>query len=263
MMMRNPKYQKLIPINTEFRRNNTVFSASAGLIFYLGYDIMNFWKRGVMNLENEPIYVFPPKLSRTEKQAKALNDLAEHRKISKQMYRNLILAGVIFALSLFVKFIIIKVLLMLLAAGNAAVGIILYRYYTLSRDTRLYTRIYSDRLEHLQKLGLMGDMLKVTLYYDEVERSSQDGRGNMCFKLKKCEKSQFTKVSRKGGESDHQPKDSLAVLKFIDTKSKLTLIEKLHEEIKYPKKNYKVITDDDDFYSKEDMEWDPLHKHGL
>ena len=216
-----------------------------------------------MNLKDEPLYVFPPKLSRTEKQAKALNDLAEHRKMSKQMYRNLILAGVIFALSLFVKFIVIKILLILLAAGNAAVGIILYRYYTLSRDTRLYTRIYPDRLEHLQKLGLMGDMLKVTLYYNEVERSSQDGRGNMCFKLKKCVKSQFAKVDKKGVESPYQLKDNLAVLKFIDTKAKLTLIDKLHDEINYPKKNYNVITDDDDYYSKEDMEWDPLHKHGL
>ena len=188
-----------------------------------------------MNLKDEPLYVFPPRLSRTEKQAKALNDLAEHRKMSKQMYRNLILAGVIFALSLFVKFIIIKILLILLAAGNAAVGIILYRYYTLSRDTRLYTRIYPNRLEHLQKLGLMGDMLKVTLYYNEVERSSQDGRGNMCFKLKKCVKSQFAKVDKKGVESPYQLKDNLAVLKFIDTKAKLTLIDKL----------------------------DQLHKHGL
>jgi len=216
-----------------------------------------------MNLKDEPLYVFPPKLSRTEKQAKALNDLAEHRKMSKQMYRNLILAGVIFALSLFVKFIIIKILLILLAAGNAAVGIILYRYYTLSRDTRLYTRIYPDRLEHLQKLGLMGDMLKVTLYYNEVERSSQDSRGNMCFKLKKCVRSKFTKVDKKGNENDHQPKDGIAVIKFIDTKAKLTLIDKLHDEINYPKKNYNVITDDDDYYSKEDMEWDQLHKHGL
>ena len=206
-----------------------------------------------MNLKDEPLYVFPPKLSRTEKQAKALNDLAEHRKISKQMYRNLILAGVIFALSLFVKFIIIKILLILLAAGNAAVGIILYRYYTLSRDTRLYTHIYPDRLEHLQKLGLMGDMLKVTLYYNEVERSSQDGRGNMCFKLKKCVKSQFAKVDKKGAESPYQLKDNLAVLKFIDTKAKLTLIDKFHDEINYPKKNYNVITDDDDYYSKEEV----------
>ena len=66
-------------------------------------------------MKDEPLYVFPPKLSRTEKQAKALNDLAEHRKMSKQMYRNLILAGVIFALSLFVKFIVIKILLILLS----------------------------------------------------------------------------------------------------------------------------------------------------
>ena len=219
-------------------------------------------KRGC-TMQTGPIYVFPPKLSRTEKQAKAMNDLAEHRKMSRQMYKNLILAGVIFAIGVIIKVIFIKVLMFALAIGNAAVGIILYRYYTLSRDTRLYTRIFPDRIEHLQKRGLTGDMLSIVLYYDEVERTSQDSRGNMCFKLKECRRSVFTIVGRKGGESPYQPKDGLLVVKFIDTKAKLTLIDKLHEEINYPKKNYNVITDEDDYYSKEDMEWDKLHKHGL
>ncbi len=209
------------------------------------------------------IYEFPPKLSRTEKQAKAINDLAEHRKISRQMYRNLILAGIIFVLAVIVKVILIKVLLMAVAVANAAVGVLLYRYYSLSRDTRLYTRIYPDRTEHLQKLGLLGDMLEVTLYYDEVEKSGQDPRGNMCFHLKEAERSAFYKIDRKGERREYQPKDGILVLRFIDTKAKLTLIDKLHEEIKYPKKNYNVITDDDDYYSEEDMEWDKLHKHGL
>ncbi|HCJ41809.1 hypothetical protein [uncultured Ruminococcus sp.] len=209
------------------------------------------------------IYEFPPKLSRTEKQAKAINDLAEHRKMSRQMYRNLILAGIIFVLAVIVKVMLIKVLLMAVAVANAAVGVLLYRYYSLSRDTRLYTRIYPDRTEHLQKLGLLGDMLEVTLYYDEVEKSEQDPRGNMCFHLKAAEKSAFYKIGRKGERREFQPKDGILVLRFIDTKAKLTLIDKLHEEIKYPKKNYNVITDDDDYYSEEDMEWDKLHKHGL
>lgn len=214
-------------------------------------------------LNDKPIYEFPPKLSRTEKQAKAVNDLAEHRKMSKQMYKNLVLAGIIFALSIIVKVLIIKVLLMAVAIGNAAVGLLLYRFYTLSRDTRLYTRIYPDRLEHLQKLGLMGDMLKVTLYYDEIESSSQDSRGNMCFRMKEISKTSAEKISSKGIASGYEIKNSLLTLKFIDTRSKLTLIEKLYEEIKYPKKDYKVITDDDDYYSEEDLKWDKLHKHGL
>ena len=192
-----------------------------------------------------------------------MNDLAEHRKMSKQMYRNLVLAGIIFALAVIVKVMIIKVLLMAVAVGNAAVGVLLYRYYTLSRDTRLYTRIFTDRLEHLQKSGLMGDMLKVTLYYDEIERSSQDSRGNMCFKLKMQNKTTAEKISRRDKSSAYVIKDGLLTLKFIDTKAKLTLIDKLHEQIKYPKKNYNVITDDDDYYSEDDMMWDKLHKHGL
>lgn len=217
----------------------------------------------MLYLENELIYEFPPKLSRAEKQAKAANDLAEHKKMSKQMYRNLFIAGIIFLMAIFVDFLLIKVLLMALAVANAAVGVVLYRYFTLSRDTRLYTRIYGDRLEHLQKLGLVGDMLKITLYYDEVERSSLDGRGNMCFKLGEIRLTKMEIVSRKGESNPYQPKDGLLLLRFIDTKSKLTLIDKLHEEIGYPKKNYNIITDEDDYYTEEDMEWDKLHKHGL
>ena len=85
----------------------------------------------------------------------------------------------------------------------------------------------------------------------------------MCFHLKNTEKSRFSKLSRKGERTAYQPKDGILVMKFIDTKAKLTLIEKLHEEINYPKKNYNVLTDEDDYYSEEDMEWDKLHKHGL
>lgn len=214
-------------------------------------------------MENELIYEFPPKLSRGEKQAKAANDLAEHKKMTSQMYKNLVAAGMIFLMAVFVKPVIVKLLLMALAAANALVGAVLYRFYTLSRDTRLYTRIYPDRLEHLQRLGLMGDMLKVTLYFDEVERSSQDGMGNMCFKLKELQRTELERVDKKGRSSGYTPKDKLLTLRFIDTKAKLTLIEKLHEEIGYPKKDYRTITDEDDYYSEEDMEWDKLHKHGL
>ena len=71
------------------------------------------------------------------------------------------------------------------------------------------------------------------------------------------------KISRRDRSSAYVIKDGLLTLKFIDTKAKLTLIDMLHEQIKYPKKNYNVITDDDDYYSEDDMMWDKLHKHGL
>ena len=53
--------------------------------------------------------------------------------------------------------------------------------------------------------------------------------------------------------------ENKVTIDFQDTKAKLYLIENLHEQIKYPKKQYNVIEDEED----EDDKWDPLHKHGL
>ena len=36
------------------------------------------------------------------------------------------------------------------------------------------------------------------------------------------------------------------VIDFQDSKTKLFLLENLHEQIKYPKKNYNVIEDEDE-----------------
>ncbi len=208
------------------------------------------------------IYEFPPRLSRSEKQAKALHDLQEHQKFRRQMYKNLILAGVIFALSLLVKPVLIKILLILIAAGNAAVGALIYRFYSLSRDTSLYTRIYDNRLEHCQRVGLTGDKLHITLYYSDISSSRQDNRGRLIVSLGTQEKS-FCERETKQGDKKGEDMGSTITLRFADTPSKLTLIEKMHEQIKYPKKQYNVISDEDDYYSDEDMKWDSLHKHGL
>ena len=91
-----------------------------------------------------PIYEFPPKMSRSEKQAKALHDLQEHKKMRSNMYRNIILAAAIFAISFAVKVVIIKILLILISVGNAAVAVLLYKYYALSRDTKVSTKIFED-----------------------------------------------------------------------------------------------------------------------
>lgn len=202
------------------------------------------------------LYEYPPKLTRLQKQQKAVNDIAEHKKMQKALYRGLIIGCAICVLALLVPTMIIKILLMLIGIGNIAVAFLLYRFSAMSRDTECFTRIYDDHIEHKQGSLLTKKYLTVTLAFDDIVKSEQTPQGAMVFYLtdsaapatEGADKKQLAELS------EHR-----LTLSFQDTKAKLYLINELHEKIKYPKKDYNVIEDDED----EDDLWDPLHKHGL
>lgn len=212
------------------------------------------------------IYEFPPKLNRIEKQAKAVHDLEEYKKMRQNMFKNLILGIVIIVMGILAKVTLISVVLMIIGGVNIAVGIVVYSLMSLSRDTNSYSRIYEDKIEHKQRIGLSQKYLKCVIYYDEIAKSFQDSHGNMIINFEKLQKSEFSEIDADDkNEKKYEIQNNEIKLKFIDIKSKLTLIEKCSDKIKYPKKNYNIINDEegDDYYSEEDLKWDKLHKHGL
>lgn len=202
------------------------------------------------------LYEYPPKLNRTERQQKAAHDLAEHKKMHKTLYRGLILGCVICVLAFAVPNVIIRILLLIIGAGNIAVAYLLYRFSAMSRDTECYTRIYDDHLEHRQGSLLSKKYFSVVLRYEDIVRSEQTPQGDMVFYLKD---GAVVESEDAGKRQLDELKEHFITLSFQDTKSKLYLINELHEKIKYPKKEYNVIEDDE----TEDDLWDPLHKHGL
>ena len=202
------------------------------------------------------LYEYPPKLNRIQRQQKAVNDLAEHRKMRKGLYRNLIIGCVIGVVGIFVPVMIVRILLWLIAAANIAVALLLYRFSALSRDTECFTRIYDDRIEHKQGSLLSKKYLTVTLMYSDIERSEQTPQGAVVFYLKEDAAPSLEGFTAR---AERELSRHRLTLSFQDTKAKLYLINELHDRIKYPKKNYNVIEDEED----EDDLWDPLHKHGL
>ena len=202
------------------------------------------------------LYEYPPKLNRQQRQQKALNDLGEHKKMQRGLYRSLIIGSAIGVLAFFVPVILVRILLLLIAAGNIAVALLLYRYSAMSRDTECYTRIYDDHIEHKQGSLLTKKYMTVSLGYQDIVRSEQTPQGRLVFTL-----AENASVSADGGGKRVQRElsEHKLTLTFQDTKAKLYLIGELYEQIKYPKKDYNVIEDEED----EDDLWDPLHKHGL
>lgn len=211
------------------------------------------------------LYEYPPKLSHAGRQAKALHDLEQHRKIRRNMIKNIIIAAVILALSFFVNVLIVRVVLIVIALANAAVGGLLYWYNMLSFDTKLYSRIYDDHLEHSQRVGFSKRYLHAVIAYADVEKSEQDNHGNLLVTLKSDNSAELFTCDENGeNRQAYELKDNTVSLRFADTKAKLTLVSDLYEKINYPHKEYKVIEDDDDdYYTAEDKKWDSFGKHGF
>lgn len=211
------------------------------------------------------VYEYPPKISRASRQAKAASDLAQHRKIRRNMLKNLVLAAVIIGISFLVGNIFIKILLIIIGLTNAAVGALLYWYNMLSFDAKVYSRIYDDHIEHSQRVGFSKRYLHADIEYSDIEKSEQDNRGNLIVHLKNDHGAKLYTTDENGGDrQDLALQDNSVTLKFADTKAKLTLVNDLYGQIKYPHKQYNVIDDDDDdYYTAEDKKWDSLGKHGL
>lgn len=202
------------------------------------------------------LYEYPPKLSRTERQQKAAHDIAEHKKMQKALYRGLIIGCIICVLAFLVPNAVIRILLLLIGIGNIGVAFLLYRFSAMSRDTECYTRVYEDHIEHRQGSLLTKKYFSVVLKYEDIVKSEQTPQGAMVFYLNEDAAPETEGMDRK--HSDELAAHRLT-LTFQDTKAKLFLINELHEKIKYPKKEYNVIEDEE----TEDDLWDPLHKHGL
>ncbi len=204
------------------------------------------------------LYEYPPKLDRKGKQLKAVHDLEEHKKFQKNIYRNLILGIVIVVLGMLVPLAVLKIAVMLIGFCNIGMAFLLSRYSAMSRDTNCYTRIFDDRLEHKQGSLISKNYTSVVLYYADILKSEQTPSGRLTVWLKEGHGLQL-KQDKPTRNVENELKEGKITLNFQDTRAKLYLIENLHEEIKYPKKQYNVIEDEED----EDDLWDPLHKHGL
>ncbi|MBR6338298.1 MAG: hypothetical protein IKR76_11310 [Ruminococcus sp.] len=190
------------------------------------------------------MYSYPPKLDKREQVLKAAHDLEEHRKMQKNMYKNLAIAGAIVVIGFLAPPLIVKVILWLVGAGNIFVALLLYRVYALSRSTECYTRIYDDHIEHCQITLITHIKTEIVLKYSDVERSYQDKRGRLIVCLKSgAEPSVRNSKPYKFMDSELQ--NGRLMLDFQDTRAKLFLIENLHEQINYPKKEYNIIEDDD------------------
>ena len=173
------------------------------------------------------LYKFPKKLSAPEQIEQAGERIKVKNKIKKLRIQNIILLAVICILLWRVPAIWLKLLTVFILLIYIAFNCLIIMSVRRQEDSGAYTRIYDDRIEHKQaKLFNLKktNYREVTVFYKDIQSSSQDAFGNMQFRLK-------------SGET--------ISMYFCDTDAKLFMINNLYKEIKYPKKEYRDISDDE------------------
>ncbi len=191
------------------------------------------------------LYSYPPKLDKREMMLKAANDLAEHKKMQRNMYKNIILAAVIIAIGFFAPLMIVRVILWLIGAGNLITAVLLYQVYALSRNTDHYTKIYDDHIEHRQVSLIRKIVTTANVSYSDVEKSYQDKKGRLVLVLKEGAKPDVS-FSKPYKYLQSELDAGRVVLDFQDTRTKLYMLDNLYEKINYPKKEYNIIEDEDE-----------------
>lgn len=173
------------------------------------------------------LYKFPKKLSAPEQIEQAGERIKVKNKIKKLRIQNIILLAVICILLWRVPAIWLKLLTVFILLIYIAFNCLIIMSVRRQEDSGAYTRIYDDRIEHKQaKLFNLKktNYREVTVFYKDIQSSSQDAFGNMQFRLKSGE---------------------IISMYFCDTDAKLFMINNLYKEIKYPKKEYRDISDDE------------------
>ncbi len=182
------------------------------------------------------LYKFPKKLSASEQIEQAGERIKVNKKIKRLKIQNIILLVVICILLWRVPTIWLKILtafiLLLCIVFNCLILMVVKR----QEDSGAYTKIYDDHIEHKQArlFNLKKTNYKeVTVFYNDIQSTSQDAFGNLQFKMKSGE---------------------IVSMYFCDTDAKLYLINNLYKEIKYPKKEYRDLSADETF-DKDDPDY--------
>lgn len=191
------------------------------------------------------IYQYPPKVDRTTRQMQEFNASLERKKYKKDALKNLCLAFILVVISFFVPFVPVKILLIVFTVFYVFLSYLIFHYGMFINSSKIWTKVYDDRIENSQLSALMPWFKVSVVYFEDIESSYQNVVGDLCFKLKDGYKSKV-EVSKKNTIISQEIKNNELSLHFSDTQPKLFIINEFYEKIKYPKKEYREIVDEDE-----------------
>lgn len=191
------------------------------------------------------LYQYPPKIDRKTAQLRKFNDSLERKKYNKNAVKNVAVALIMGIIAFFIPTAAVKIFVFLLSAMSFFSAYLLYKCGESINSPDNWTKIYEDRIEHSQINVISNKITQFCIKFDDIENSRQNAIGELVFVLKDGHGATVTSIS-KGRETNQKIKNNSVSISFINSKPKMYLINNMYSQIKYPKKNYNIIEDDED-----------------
>ena len=139
-----------------------------------------------------------------------------------------IMSAAVFLLGLTAEGIFAKIAICFLAVVSAALNVVTAQLAFMS-DPKENTKVYDDGFTHETK-SFFGKKKAFDICFEDISKTVQSSSGDLVITLKSGE---------------------ILTVPFVVTKTKLFLLNELHKQLKYDKKQYNVITDDDEYDEKD------------
>lgn len=177
------------------------------------------------------LYQYPNQNSVSEERRNFTKKYADNKKIKNSIIRNFVIAIGIIIISGFSQMLFAKILLIFVALIMIANSLFLHKCSFPKKSKYLVTYIYDDKIINSQYDFFQKKIYRYTIYYDNIEKTSQTLMGGLKINLNsfiKCEV-----IKKDGTISEREYVKDVLVLNFNDTDSKYYLINNLKRKIKY------------------------------
>lgn len=187
------------------------------------------------------LYSYPSKSDKAVIRREMPQRLLARKKLSRKLWLSVLLSLVIAVIGIFSENAVAAVLLILLAAISAAINVISVKLSLLSFEEE-QTTVTESSIVHEVTL-LSGVKRRYEIDIKKILKTTRNTVGDLVFEL--SDESGARVVDIKKGREKSLPLSKTVTMVLRNTKTKLFLINEMSEALHYPKKNYRVIEDDD------------------
>lgn len=181
-------------------------------------------------MESKLLYSFPEKVDRVTERNNKIKFLSESKKAKRKMLFSSLAGLLIIAIAIFASVSWFKILIALIGVYSIFVSYAGYKFQIMSLDSECYTKIYSDRIEHLQYDFFKKYKVLYVIEYRNIVSSRENYLGYLEIKLENS--SDCAYVIFPDGRKPVNFKNNLVVLNFQDFNTKQFIKINLRNEFK-------------------------------
>lgn len=174
------------------------------------------------------LYEYPTKTEKAVMRRQAAVSAAKRKKLRVRSILTYIISAAVFLLGLTAEGVFAKAAICFLAVFAAGLNVVTSQLAFMGMPDE-NTIVTDNGFTHETK-PFAKKKQRFEISFDDIEKTEQDGLGDLVIKMKSGE---------------------MLTIHFQVTKTKLFLLNELHEKLKYDKKQYNIISDDD----AEEKDW--------